>query len=226
MGEFIPLFPSILAVTPLGLEKSERQRITKFILGREAKFKKRSKDNVLFETSPMNLHKEKDMAALMNKIASALSLAIRNYGIDPTYLKLHVTKSWANLNLKTTVTAPHTHINSHLSVVYYPDQSCNQATINFLRPNSINGWIPGISHPSYSSIGIFKTTKANAETLSYSPKEDICLIFPSDIAHSVSPNPSHKPRISIAMDTLFTLQNYHRDEPLLPPPSDWREFPL
>jgi len=52
------------------------------------------------------------------------------------------------------------------------------------------------------------------------------LFFPSSIAHSVSPNPSDRPRISIAIDTLFTLKEYIRDEPLWPPSADLKQFDL
>ena len=51
-------------------------------------------------------------------------------------------------------------------------------------------------------------------------------MFPSNVPHSVSPNKSKRPRISIAMDTLFTLKEYVLDEQLLPPPSDWKEYEL
>ena len=62
--------------------------------------------------------------------------------------------------------------------------------------------------------------------ISYTPEPDMCFIFPSSVAHSVTPNPSDRPRVSIAMDTLFTLKEYTRDEALLPPPTDWKEFEL
>ena len=224
MGEFIPLFPTILAVTELGLTASEKKNITKYILQNCNQFKKKSKDGVIFEESPSKLHRVPIMEPLIQKLIPAVREAIKGYGVNPEYIKFHITRSWANLNTRSSVTSAHTHINSHLSIVYYPDMSCNQATINFLEPSPAHNWIPGIMDPSYIKIGVFKQTKASATTLCFEPKEDTCLIFPSSLAHSVSENPSEQPRLSIAMDTLFTLRRYQRDEPLLPPPSDWREF--
>ena len=51
-------------------------------------------------------------------------------------------------------------------------------------------------------------------------------IFPSSIAHSVSPNMGKSARISVSADTLFTLKQYIQDEPLLPPPIEWKAFDL
>lgn len=98
-------------------------------------------------------------------------------------------RSWANDNSKGIITSMYSHLNSHGSIVYYPDASCKSAT-------------------SYS----------------FSPEEDVCLIFPSSLTHSASPNTTDRPRISISMDGMFTLKKYQRDEPLLPPPETWKKI--
>ncbi len=85
----------------------------------------------------------------------------------------------------------------------------------------------GLTNPAYSETGVWDQKNCfTSNVVSYTPKPDLCLIFPSNIAHSVSPNIDERARISIAMDTLFTLKKNIRDEPLLPPPSDWKEFKL
>ena len=226
MGDLISLFPSILATTKLGVVKSDRQKISQYIHSKRSTFKKHGKDGVLFEESPMNLHHLSVMTPLFSKVSVAVRQGLHAYGIKPDYLNFHVTRSWANYNDKGTVTTPHSHINSHLSIVYYPDDSSNNATINFLQTDPLHSWVPGIDSHPYLESGIFKQKDFNTSTVSYPPEEDVCLIFPSNIVHSVSPNPSEKPRISVAMDTLLTLKEYKRDEPLLPPVSDWRQYQL
>ena len=111
--------------------------------------------------------------------------------------------------------------------MYYPDDSCSQAPINFMKTFNQNEWVPGFADLAYSQIGVWdQKNPLSGNFFSYTLKADLCLMFPSNIAHSVSSNEGERPRISIAMDTLFTLKEYVRDEPLLPPPSDWKEYEL
>ena len=226
-GELKPLFPTVLAATSLGIDETTRNEIAAYIRQNGPVFKKRARDGVIFEQSPMNLHHLPLMEPLFERIVFAVRGALKGIGIDPAYLNLHITRSWANYNVKSMVTSSHTHGNSHISIIYYPDDSSSQASINFMNINKQNEWIPGITETAYARIGVFdRSNYFSADFISYTPQADTCLIFPSNIVHSVSPNTSDRARISIAMDTLFTLKKYTRDEALLPPPSDWRELRL
>ena len=227
MGEFQALFPAVVAATPLGIDEETRKKIADYIRENEDQFKKRRRDGVIFEESLINLHNIAMMKPMFRQIVKAVRAALKGMGTNPSYFNLQITRSWANYNVKSSVTASHTHANSHVSIVYYPDDSCNQASINFMNIQKQHEWIPGVSDPVYSKIGIYdQKNYFGTDVISYTPKEDMCFIFPSNIAHSVSPNPNDRPRVSIAMDTLFTLKKYTRDEALLPPPTDWKEFVL
>ena len=227
MGEFHAIFPAVLAATPLGLKKDERAKIADYIRNNSDQFKKNARDDVIFEESPINLHRLTVMEPMFRQIVKAVQAALTGMGLDPNYLNLQITRSWANYNVKSAITSSHTHINSHLSIVYYPDDSCNQAPLNFINTQKLHEWVPGLTNAAYAKLGVYdQKNYFSGDFLSYTPEEDLCFIFPSNIAHSVSPNESDRPRISIAMDTLFTLKKYTRDEPLLPPPKDWAEFEL
>ena len=53
--------------------------------------------------------------------------------------------------------------------------------------------------------------------------EDMIIVFPSNITHAVHPNRSSRPRVSIAIDTFFTLRSDVDDEEFFLPPLDkWR----
>ena len=227
MGELKAIFPAVVAATTLGLNEDERKNISDFIRNNSDQFKKRARDNVLFEESPMNLHRHPVMEPMFRQIVKAVQAALKGIGLNPSYLNMHVTRSWANYNVRSAVTASHTHGNSHVSIVYYPDDSCNQAPLNFINTLKQHEWIPGITDQVYAKTGVYDQQNFfSSDFVSWTPEPDMCLLFPSSITHSVSPNPSDRPRISVAMDTLFTLKEYIRDEPLFPPPADWKEFEL
>lgn len=227
MGEFQAIFPAVVAATPLGIDQDKRNEIADYIRENRDQFKKRKRDGVIFEESPINLHHLPMMQPMFGQIVKAVRAALKGMGLNPENLNLQITRSWANYNVRSSITASHTHINSHVSIVYYPDDSCNQASINFINIHKQNEWIPGLTDPAYSKLGIYdQTNYFSTDVVSYTPEPDMCFIFPSGIAHSVSPNGSNRARISIAMDTLFTLKKYTRDEPLLPPPSEWKQLEL
>ena len=227
MGELQAIFPAVVATTLLGLDEDERSKIADYVRANSDKFKKRARDGVIFEESPMNLHHLPVMEPMFRQIAKAVRGALKGIGLNPDYLNMHITRSWANYNVQSAITASHTHGNSHVSIVYYPDDSCAQAPLNLLNVQRQHEWIPGITDPVYAKVGVYdKKNYFSTDSVSFVPKPDMCVIFPSSIAHSVSPNNSDRPRISIAMDTLFTLKEYVRDEPLFPPPSDWKEYSL
>lgn len=226
-GKLQPLFPAVVASVPLGLGEAARNEISQYIKQNEHQFKKRVRDDVIFEQSPINLHHMAIMEPMFDRIAIAVQGALKGMGFDPKRLQLHITRSWANYNTENMVTGSHVHINSHLSIVYYPDDSCSQAQINFMNLPGKTDWVPGLNNPAYAQLGVWdRTNYLSTDSVSLTPAPDLCLMFPSNIAHSVSPNKSTRPRISIAMDTLFTLKEYVLDEPLLPPPSDWKAYEM
>lgn len=118
MGEFQALFPAVVAAMPLGMEKDTRNRIANYIRKNKDKFKKRGRDGVVFEESLINFHHIAMMEPMFQKIAKAVREALKGMGIDPQNMKLQITRSWANYNVKSSVTALHTHINSHVNIVY------------------------------------------------------------------------------------------------------------
>ncbi len=118
MGELKAIFPAVVATTPLGLDKDEREKIADYIRENSEIFKKRGRDGVIFEESPMNLHHLPLMEPMFRRIVKAVQGALKGIGLDPSYLNLHITRSWANYNVQSAITSSHSHINSHVSIVY------------------------------------------------------------------------------------------------------------
>ena len=227
MGKFISLFPAVIAATELGLSDQQRAEIVNYIVANKDKVRKRTQPGVAFEESPFKLHHLPMMAPLFDRMAVAVREALKGMGYDPGMLSMHVTRSWANYTVEGHGTTLHMHPNSHVSIVYYPDDSCNQGDICFFNHHQQSTMVPGLNTPGYAKTGIFDVTNPlSANDISYTPQPDLCLVFPSSLHHGVTKNSSSRPRLSIAVDTLFTLREYTRDEPLLPPPGDWREYPM
>jgi uncharacterized protein (TIGR02466 family) len=223
-ARFQPLFPQVVVSGALELPEADRARLSRYIRERQSAFKKRKRDNVVFEESPMGLHSMPEFDLLFQRVGALVGGSLSRMGLSPSHLNFYVVRSWANSNTEGMITANHNHLNSHISVVYYPDSSCDQATINF-HGGIEQCWVPSYNTAPYEKAGLHNgSNPLSANFYSIRPREDLCLVFPSSLVHGVSPNQSANPRISIAMDGLFTLKEYTRDEPLLPPPNTWRRL--
>ncbi len=220
-AEFQLLFAQPLIAAKLDISIQDREYFSSYIRQRQGEFRKHKRDGVVFEQSPIGLHNLPEFDPLFQRIGQLVNASLSKMGLSSSHLDLYILRSWANLSTKGMVTAEHSHLNSHISVVYYPDKSSTQATIKF-QCGIEQSWVTGFNTLPYKRAGLHDATNPlSANYYSIDPQEDLCLIFPSSLVHSVSPNASVHPRISIAMDALFTLKQYTQDEPLLPPPSTW-----
>lgn len=111
--------------------------------------------------------------------------------------------SWVNINPKGSYNKPHSHLNTtiFLSGVYYLKVPEGSGDIKFYDPRG--HWIRGMRDHKFFYNGI--------TYLTYSPKVDELILFPSWLEHDVSENTGDGERISIAFNVSFDM-DYNGDD--------------
>lgn len=105
--------------------------------------------------------------------------------------KIHPTISWLNKNKQGTSHYRHYHVNSIISGVFYFTDEPAPITFHNEKNFSFNPlkWDP-------FRYNQFNSTKSDAQV-----QKNILLLFPSFVEHSVQPNRSNDPRISLSFNT-------------------------
>ena len=106
-----------------------------------------------------------------------------------------VADGWINVNPRGGYNAPHDHVGSFWSGVYYvkvpQDEGGQGGSIEFLSP-----------HKPLPSSG-FIEAPITAQKITVRPREGQVLIFPASLVHWVHPNDSDEDRITIAFNGHF-----------------------
>jgi len=100
---------------------------------------------------------------------------------------------WFNVNKLGSFNRPHYHPQSVISGVYYISIPKNSGQIYFEQHTDVN--------VVYGEVNSFN--EYNSSGWKYSPKENVCLLFPSYLKHYVEPNLNKKDRISISFNYGF-----------------------
>ena len=110
---------------------------------------------------------------------------------------LTVNSFWININPTGTLNKEHTHCGSIFSAVLYIKADLNCGNLVLKNPNSIvqNSYLHYWHLLELATSSIF-----TSPTLNVTPKENLLVIFPSWIEHSVGMNCSQYDRISIAFN--------------------------
>ena len=140
-----------------------------------------------------HFHKpEKEFEDLWEKIEKKLNHFHKNIA----KLKGHVeiNEWWFNINYKGCANRQHQHPNSLHSGVYYIKTPEKCGDICFPNPNQtlMWGWPGGL---------LMESNHINSGIVSLTPRKNILFIFPSWSNHSVDPNLSDEPRISLSFNT-------------------------
>ena len=140
-----------------------------------------------------HFHKpEKEFEDLWEKIEKKLNHFHKNIA----KLKGHVeiNEWWFNINYKGCANRQHQHPTSLHSGVYYIKTPEKCGDICFPNPNQtlMWGWPGGL---------LMESNHINSGIVSLTPRKNILFIFPSWSNHSVDPNLSDEPRISLSFNT-------------------------
>ena len=135
-----------------------------------------------------NPHLQKLNQMVLNQSQHILNGIISNSNV--TNVKCYLQKVWGNHNINESISVPHTHRESFLSVVYYPKST--DGKIHFHSPwtDSMLAHVPGLSSEVYHEY--------NSNYYELHPRTGWLIFFPSSLIHCVPP--SKEERISIAYD--------------------------
>lgn len=111
---------------------------------------------------------------------------------QPKYtVNLRITQMWANYSEKNQWHHVHHHPNSFISAVFYISCEDNIDNITFIK-----------KHFEQLQIHSENFNQYNCQDWVFPVKENLLIIFPSNLAHKVEPVQSDKTRISISMNTF------------------------
>lgn len=107
---------------------------------------------------------------------------------------LEITNLWANMNFGKHAHHQHTHPNNHISGVYYAqaEERCGDILFYDPRPQA-HLMEPQIAEFTPPTMGQYR----------FKPEAGMMLLFPSWLEHSVEPNLSGRPRVSLAFNVVL-----------------------
>ena len=136
----------------------------------------------------------KDMPDLKSKIDFHLENYIRKYLHIKKELNFYMLNSWVNIHRPNDWSQIHNHGNSLISGVYYPIFPKDSGHIQFHKSNRINLFDQCIM------MEYDEDTIVNAGRYQIDVSEDLIVLFPSHLEHSVNKNISNKNRYSLAFN--------------------------
>jgi uncharacterized protein (TIGR02466 family) len=146
----------------------------------------KNKENTCFMTPDLEILNK--IPFLKKNIFNCVENYLKN--IMKFKMNFQFTTSWAIKTMPNGCSQKHAHPNSFLSGVYYPKGN-KGFNIKFYRKN--NFW----------NIKTIENNDFNAEWYTFNIIEDnILLLFPSDLEHSIEKNLSEETRYSIAFNSL------------------------
>ena len=108
-------------------------------------------------------------------------------------------QSWISVKLKGQMHTPHQHSNSMLSgVFYFDDYDINSPPLSFHKEiNAMNksSLLPNLEE-NYNESDFAQHERY------FFPQKNTFVVFPSYLTHGVPPNPSERPRISLAVNCI------------------------
>ena len=153
--------------------------------------------------SGQDLHNREQFVDLISCIDSTAQTVLRFLKIG--HNAIEITGCWANINASGASHAIHSHPNNFLSGIYYVHTHPGADSVNFHDPRPQTG----IIRPPVTEL-----TSQNTDQVVVTVSDDMLLMFPSYLAHSVAPNESDKLRISISFNMMFSLYAERLSKPL------------
>ncbi len=226
MPKLLHLFPLTVFQSSVTPEPDERQQMVQAIMEMSQTRIAQKKPGIMW-TGDLNgyglLHNDPRFARLFARFTQPLQDYLQVLSIDASRLKLHFTRSWGTMSRQGDSTQAHSHMQSHLSLVYYLLKPADSSGISFLNKTPPNQFAPNLFHPAVAGSGLVREpTPFNTQKVNLEPQQDDVLIFPSNVLHEIPQNPSGSTRISIACDIVATVTDSSGLEYLLPDPASWK----
>lgn len=224
MANLLNAFPLSIYHGALDLEPEDRQRLVEAVLEMGRTPPPRGRGSAW--TGDVSGHAFLHQDARFGQLFAAFTGHLRQYldllKIDRDKLHLYYTRSWATISQGRESIAPHSHLQSHISLVYYLQKPPQSGGIAFFNSTAPNQFAPNLFHNDMVKNGIVKEAAlVNSQVINMDPEEGTVLIFPSMTRHGTAPNLTDQPRLSIAVDIVTTVRDGGSLEFLLPDLDKW-----
>jgi uncharacterized protein (TIGR02466 family) len=124
--------------------------------------------------------------------------------IDESKAKFDITNSWSVKHIKGDESGPHSHSGSMFSAVYYLQTEQDSGEIVFHKEKTnYNVLTPTVNVP-YKNKNF---NICNSEAFAIPPRNNMMVMFPSTLSHSVNPSKSNTERFCIAFN-LFAFGKF------------------
>ena len=108
--------------------------------------------------------------------------------------KYFLSNMWLNVNNHKDYNEPHIHSGCVFAGVYYIDVQGNQGDITFTRHDSS---LKECAFDNHNYDTPYTWSKAHIKPINH-----MCILFPGSTVHSVQPNPTKQPRVSVSFNIL------------------------
>jgi uncharacterized protein (TIGR02466 family) len=106
--------------------------------------------------------------------------------------EVYINNLWVNKNYFKDYNEQHVHLDCVLSGVFYVKTNPQAGDLKFFRSNSLDVWAPDRIITTFNSN--------NATIWNFKSEDNILMLFPAWLKHSVTPNLSQEERISISFN--------------------------
>jgi uncharacterized protein (TIGR02466 family) len=168
------------------------------------------------------LHLEPAFEPLFEAFVPHIRKYLEVFDLRTDNLSLYFQRSWPVVTRRTQHVAPHSHAQSHISLVYYlkkPDKSGGLRFGVDSAPNELAPRLFGVRMEGFRTKG----TPLNSNLIDVDTEEGQILLFPSKATHGTNLNESDEERISISADIIMTLKEDSNFENLMPALSKWKQ---
>jgi uncharacterized protein (TIGR02466 family) len=225
MSDVINAFPLTIYRDSVAVEATARSAMIAAIL--EMAERKSNQTPGSTWTGDLNgfeaLHNDDRFADLFGSFSGPLGRYLELLRIDARKVGLYYTRSWGTVSRHGEATQAHSHLQAHISLVHYLRKPPDSSGISFMSNEVPNQFAPNIFNEQMLECGLLKEIQQlNARRIYLNPNQDDVLIFPSKTMHTIVPNNSVEPRISIAVDIVATVKESAGLEYVLPSLETWK----
>ena len=166
------------------------------------------------------LHLEDSYRPLIDALTPHLGKYMEALQLSTENLDLFFQRCWPVMTTKKQKVKPHSHAQSHISLVYYLQKPADSGGIRFSMLSAPNELAPNLFEPQ---MGVFRTqsTPINSNHVDLDVQEGHVLLFPSSAMHETLQSESDEERISISADIVLMLKDNNNFEHLMPTFSKW-----
>ena len=227
MPEIVNCFPLSVFKDRLGLDEAERHAIGRHVLDSFARMKEAGWSKRYSWTGDRHGHDRLQHQDICAPLFRALHPRLRRYvsmlGLDADRFRFNIIRSWGTVSEKGHMIQRHKHVQSHISIAYYPLMAAGTGMLRFHTEESPNAFMPSLFHSQSMEHGLMKEeNQFNCETVNMAVAEDDIVLFPSKALHSTEPNQTDEDRVSISADIVVTLADAANLELMMPDIDQWR----